>query len=60
MLRSRSEARAEGTSAPYSFHPGIVNVAFGDGSTRTVAETVSIQVFAAFITRTGAENASLD
>ena len=50
----------EGTSAPYSFHPGVVNVVFGDGSTRTVSDTVTIQVFAALVTRSGSENASLD
>jgi prepilin-type N-terminal cleavage/methylation domain-containing protein len=50
----------EGTSAPYSFHPGVINVVFGDGSTRTVSETVAINVFAALVTRSGSENVTLD
>ena len=45
----------EGTSDPYSFHPGIVNVVMGDGSVRSMNESVSIRVFAALVTRAGAE-----
>ena len=41
----------EGSSQPYAFHPGGVNVAFGDGSVRLINEDVQIGVIAALITR---------
>lgn len=44
----------EGSSQPYSFHPGGLQVTLGDGSVRMVADTVGIEVFAAAITRDGA------
>lgn len=45
---------AEGTSQPYSFHPGGINVTFGDGSARSISDSVSFGVFAALVTRNGA------
>jgi prepilin-type N-terminal cleavage/methylation domain-containing protein/prepilin-type processing-associated H-X9-DG protein len=45
----------EGTSAPYSFHAGVLNTAFGDGSVRTVSNTVSVYTFAALVTAAGSE-----
>jgi prepilin-type N-terminal cleavage/methylation domain-containing protein/prepilin-type processing-associated H-X9-DG protein len=45
----------EGTSNPYSFHPGVVNVVYGDGSVKSISDAISIQVFAALVTRAGAE-----
>jgi prepilin-type N-terminal cleavage/methylation domain-containing protein/prepilin-type processing-associated H-X9-DG protein len=39
----------------YSFHPGGVHVAFGDGSVHFMADTVSAQTVFAFITREGGE-----
>jgi len=46
----------EGTGAPYSFHNGLINVVFGDGSTRVIADSVSQDVFARLVTRSGGEN----
>jgi prepilin-type N-terminal cleavage/methylation domain-containing protein len=45
----------EGTSAPYSFHTGVLNVALGDGSVRAISNTVSVYTFAALVTAAGAE-----
>ena len=50
----------EGTGDVYSFHPGVANVVMGDGSVRSIADSVSIRVFAALVTRAGAENQTLD
>ena len=47
---------SEGTSAPFSFHAGVINVVFGDGSTRTISDNVSQDIFARFVTRSGAED----
>ena len=52
------EYGSEGTSDPYSFHPGTVNVLMGDGSARSVSDDVEIRVFAAMVTRAGGENVS--
>ena len=41
----------EGSSQPYAFHPGGVNVTFGDGSVRLINEDVNIGTIAALITR---------
>jgi len=49
----------EGTSQPFSFHRGVVNVVMADGSTKAVSDTVSIRVFAAMVTRKGAESVDL-
>ena len=49
------EYGSEGTSDPYSFHPGLVNVLMGDGSVRSVNDSVEIRVFAAMVTRAGGE-----
>jgi prepilin-type N-terminal cleavage/methylation domain-containing protein len=40
---------------PYSFHPSGMNVIFADGGTRFIKETISIPVFAGYITRSGTE-----
>jgi prepilin-type N-terminal cleavage/methylation domain-containing protein/prepilin-type processing-associated H-X9-DG protein len=45
----------EGTSEPYSFHTGVINVLMGDGSVRTVSSGISATTFAALITRSGGE-----
>jgi len=50
----------EGTGDPYSFHPGAVNAVMGDGSVRTINESVSIRVFAALVTRAGNEGGITD
>jgi len=39
----------------YSFHPGSANVGLVDGSVRSVAETISADVYAAMLTIQGAE-----
>lgn len=43
----------EGSSQPYSFHPGGAFVLLGDGSVRFLAETSNIGVVAALVTRDG-------
>ena len=51
----------EGTSAPFSFHAGgVVNSVFADGSVRPISDGVTIRVFAAIVTRSGAEQDKLD
>lgn len=45
----------EGTSAPYSFHAGVINTAFGDGSVRTIGNSISVNTFAALVTAAGGE-----
>ncbi len=45
----------EGTSDPFSFHRGVVNVLMGDTSVRSVSDSVTIRVFAAMVTRAGGE-----
>lgn len=44
----------EGTSQPYSFHNGGLNVAMGDGSVRFLDEQIAIGVISALVTRDGA------
>lgn len=46
---------SEGTGETYAFHPGGANVVLGDASTRFLHEKISIRVFAALVTRAGAE-----
>jgi prepilin-type N-terminal cleavage/methylation domain-containing protein len=48
----------EGSSQPFSFHNGGLNVVLGDGSARFINETVNIGIFAALITRSGAGQVS--
>ncbi|MBN9118188.1 MAG: DUF1559 domain-containing protein [Planctomycetes bacterium] len=45
----------EGSSAPYSFHSGGVNTLLGDGSVRFVRSSVTVQTFAAFVTKNAGE-----
>jgi prepilin-type N-terminal cleavage/methylation domain-containing protein len=45
----------EGTSAPYSFHTGVINTAFGDGSVRMIRNNISVLTFAALVTANGGE-----
>jgi len=52
------EYGSEGSSDPYSFHPGLVNLVMGDGSVRSVSDDVTIRIFAALVTRAGGENVS--
>jgi prepilin-type N-terminal cleavage/methylation domain-containing protein len=44
----------EGTSQPYSFHSGGLNVVLGDGAVKYIGDDVNFGVFAALITRNGA------
>jgi prepilin-type N-terminal cleavage/methylation domain-containing protein len=43
----------EGSSQPYSFHPGGLQVVLGDGAVRFIDENAAIEVFSALITRNG-------
>jgi prepilin-type N-terminal cleavage/methylation domain-containing protein/prepilin-type processing-associated H-X9-DG protein len=56
---SSGSFNTEGTSQPFSFHGGLVNVVFGDGSTRSIAESVAQDVFSALVTRAGSENLAI-
>jgi prepilin-type processing-associated H-X9-DG protein len=44
----------------YSFHPGVANAAFADGSIRSVKASATIQVIANLITRSGGEVLAAD
>jgi len=44
----------EGSSQPYAFHSGGLNVALGDGSVKFIDDSISIGVIAALVTRNGA------
>ncbi len=50
----------EGTGGIFAFHPGGANVLLGDGSVRFVKDSVSLQTFAALVTRAGGEVVSSD
>jgi prepilin-type processing-associated H-X9-DG protein len=47
-----------GTGEVYAFHLGIANVAFADGSVRTIDEDIEIREFARLVTRVGGEAVS--
>lgn len=46
--------RTEGTSQPYSFHPGGLNILLGDGAVKFLSEDTHIGIAAALTTRNGA------
>ena len=50
----------QGHTAARSYHPGGVNVAFGDGSVRFVKDSVNDQIWRAVGTRAGGEVVSAD
>lgn len=45
----------EGTSQPFSFHTNSINTLMGDGSVRTINSNISVQTFAALVTRANGE-----
>lgn len=45
----------EGTSQPFSFHTNAMNALMGDGSVRTINSSISVQTFAALVTRANGE-----
>jgi prepilin-type N-terminal cleavage/methylation domain-containing protein/prepilin-type processing-associated H-X9-DG protein len=45
----------DGTGSVYGFHSGGVNALIADGSVRFVSQSISVQVFAALVTRNGGE-----
>jgi hypothetical protein len=49
----------EGSGQPFSFHPGVVNVVMGDGAVKAISDSITIRVFAAMVTRKGAESVDL-
>ena len=49
----------EGSGQPFSFHPGVVNVVMADGAVKALSDSVTIRVFAAMVTRKGAESVDL-
>jgi len=49
----------EGSGDPYSFHPGIVNVVMADGAVKTISDSVTLNVFAAMVTRAGNESVTM-
>lgn len=50
----------EGSSQPYSFHPGGLNVLIGDGAVKFVDEAINIGIVAALVTRNGAGGEDLN
>lgn len=46
---------SEGTAEAYAFHPGGANFAFGDGSVKFIAKTISMREFARLVTRDSGE-----
>ncbi len=44
-----------GTSQPFSFHQGLVNHVFGDGSVKSMREDIDIREYARLVTRAGEE-----
>ncbi len=44
----------------FSMHPGVMNTAYADGSTRTINDNVDLRVFAGAITRAGGEIGTID
>ena len=60
MNANGTKGAAPGTGIPfnasnegegYSFHDGILNVVFGDSSTRSISESIDLRVFCALVTR---------
>lgn len=45
----------EGTGQPFSFHTNSINALMGDGSVRTINSNISVQTFAALVTRANGE-----
>ena len=43
----------------YAFHPGGINVVFGDASTRLLAEGMDLRAFCGMVTRAGGEQVSV-
>jgi prepilin-type processing-associated H-X9-DG protein len=39
----------------YSFHPGVSNFTFADGSVRTISESIELRTLAEMVTRAGEE-----
>ena len=52
--------QAGASQEPFSFHPGGINVLFGDGSVKFVKETTNLLVLRAIITSQGGEVVSSD
>lgn len=49
-----------GTAEPYSFHAGVANHAYGDGSVKSLRDDIDIREYARLVTRDGGEiNTSL-
>jgi prepilin-type N-terminal cleavage/methylation domain-containing protein/prepilin-type processing-associated H-X9-DG protein len=51
-----SQYGTEGTSQPFSFHNGGLNVVMGDGSVKFIDDGIAIDIFAALITRNQSAN----
>jgi prepilin-type N-terminal cleavage/methylation domain-containing protein/prepilin-type processing-associated H-X9-DG protein len=50
----------DGTGAVYGFHSGGVNVLMADGSVRFISQSISVQTFAALVSRNGGEVINYD
>ena len=60
MMPGTSMANMAVQLPPSSYHPGGVNLLFGDGSVRFIKETVALNVWRALSTRNGGEVISSD
>ncbi|NBZ95809.1 MAG: DUF1559 domain-containing protein, partial [Proteobacteria bacterium] len=54
-MNATNSSWPKGGGECYSFHPGGINVVFGDSSTRFISETIDITTFCALVTRAGGE-----
>jgi prepilin-type processing-associated H-X9-DG protein len=50
----------EGSSQPYAFHNGGLNVVLGDGAVKFIDDSINIGIVAALVTRNGAGGKDLD
>ena len=48
---STGTTAVNGSGQPFSFHPGGVHVALGDGSVKFISENIPIRLFARLVTR---------
>jgi prepilin-type N-terminal cleavage/methylation domain-containing protein len=50
----------EGSSQPYAFHNGGLNIVLGDGAVKFIDDSINIGIVAALVTRNGAGGKDLD
>jgi prepilin-type N-terminal cleavage/methylation domain-containing protein len=58
LVQAAANYSSDPTGEVYAFHPGGANVALGDASVRFINEKITIDVFAALVTRAGSEKSA--